>query len=171
MPYSDERLRQRSTLAHNTVEIDSFSSSEVWGDFRVAKRAYPLNVELKGMSGRTVLRAAHNGYKRISKNIIHHRTWSLEDNKLIVEDYVTGSFNQATGRLLFSPEVTVEKADKRNSWQIILPNKQVLILTCEAASVEIIDSTYHPMFGQSLRTKCLVYTVAANKSLRVSFTW
>ncbi len=38
---SSERLRQRGTAAHNTVVINDQNSSEVWGGFRVARRARP----------------------------------------------------------------------------------------------------------------------------------
>ncbi|HUR21434.1 MAG TPA: alginate lyase family protein, partial [Vicinamibacterales bacterium] len=34
-----ERMRQRGTAAHSTVEIDQANSSDVWGGFRVARRA------------------------------------------------------------------------------------------------------------------------------------
>ena len=37
-----ERNRQRSTAAHNTVEVDGENSSEVWAGFRVARRAFPI---------------------------------------------------------------------------------------------------------------------------------
>lgn len=33
-----KRLQERSTAAHNTVEIDGLNSSQVWSGFRVAKR-------------------------------------------------------------------------------------------------------------------------------------
>ncbi|MEY6432337.1 heparinase II/III-family protein [Thioalkalicoccus limnaeus] len=37
-----ERLAERSTAAHSTVQIDGADSSEVWGGFRVARRARPF---------------------------------------------------------------------------------------------------------------------------------
>jgi len=39
-----ERLRQRGTAAHSTVEVDGSDSSEVWGGFRVARRARPFGL-------------------------------------------------------------------------------------------------------------------------------
>src|SRR5690606_14511474 len=38
---SPERLRQRSTSDHSTVEVDDEDSSEVWSGFRVGRRARP----------------------------------------------------------------------------------------------------------------------------------
>ena len=39
-----ERLAERGTAAHSTVQIDGTDSSEVWGGFRVARRAQPFDV-------------------------------------------------------------------------------------------------------------------------------
>ena len=43
---SIERLKQRGTLSHNTVTVNGENSSEVWGGFRVAKRAYPRELKI-----------------------------------------------------------------------------------------------------------------------------
>jgi len=48
-----ERLRQRGTAAHSTVAVDGQNSSEVWGGFRVARRARPLGLRT-GKTGETV---------------------------------------------------------------------------------------------------------------------
>lgn len=41
-----ERLAERGTAAHSTVQIDGVDSSEVWGGFRVARRARPFDVRV-----------------------------------------------------------------------------------------------------------------------------
>ena len=47
--YGTSLIRQfeRSTEAHNTVAIDNKNSSEVWSGFRVARRAYPLDLKIE----------------------------------------------------------------------------------------------------------------------------
>ena len=47
---SAERNRQRSTGAHSTVEVNGLDSSEVWGGFRVGRRARPREVRWGGES-------------------------------------------------------------------------------------------------------------------------
>lgn len=42
-----ERLAERGTAAHSTVQIDGADSSEVWGGFRVARRARPFDVRVR----------------------------------------------------------------------------------------------------------------------------
>ena len=38
-----QRHKERSTQSHNTVEVNGRNSSEVWGAFRVARRAKPFS--------------------------------------------------------------------------------------------------------------------------------
>ena len=44
---NNRRQYERSTKAHNTVQINDLDQSEVWGGFRVAKRAYITDLEEK----------------------------------------------------------------------------------------------------------------------------
>lgn len=58
--YNKDSRRQweRSTVAHNTVSVDNKSSSEVWGGFRVGKRAKVRIIEEKDR----YIRVKHNGF-------------------------------------------------------------------------------------------------------------
>ena len=78
-----ERLRQRGTLAHNTLVIDKQNSSEVWGSFRVARRARIHNT-INQIHSRCEITAAHDGYRRLRGKIIHKRTWRLFENSLLI---------------------------------------------------------------------------------------
>ena len=57
---SDERLRQRETLAHNTVQINGESSSEVWSGFRVARRAKPQNLSINQSDSNIKIKCSHD---------------------------------------------------------------------------------------------------------------
>ena len=58
-----ERHRQRSTAAHSTVEVNGENSSEVWGGFRVARRAFPIGVKVDEVNN--TVHCGHNGYARL----------------------------------------------------------------------------------------------------------
>ena len=77
---SNERLRQRGTRVHNTVDIDGQNSSEVWGGFRVARRAYPKQLKiLNSESGNNLeVHCSHDGYDRLKGNPVHSRSWILK---------------------------------------------------------------------------------------------
>ncbi len=64
------RDHERSTAAHNTLEVDETDSSEVWGAFRTGRRARSFRLrlftEVVGRDGRTVIvEAAHDGYRHL----------------------------------------------------------------------------------------------------------
>jgi uncharacterized heparinase superfamily protein len=80
---SEERLRQRGTHAHNTVVINGKDSSEVWGGFRVAKRANPFDIKVEEKKDGVRIHGAHDGYKKIfNSHVIHRRIWTLTHNNL-----------------------------------------------------------------------------------------
>jgi uncharacterized heparinase superfamily protein len=90
------RSYERSTAAHNTVEVDGADSTEVWGAFRAACRPGSAAPRRRGPDGVTI-EAAHDGFARLGGQPIHRRRWSLADTGLRVDDLVTGS-GRARGR-------------------------------------------------------------------------
>jgi hypothetical protein len=96
---NQRRTSERSTSAHNTVEINQKDQSEVWGGFRVANRAKIIRVEEKD----TIIKASHDGYKK--DGIIHSRTWEFKEKKLIIKDELSKEAN-AKARLHFHPDIT-----------------------------------------------------------------
>lgn len=96
-----ERLRQRGTAAHSTLLVDGQDSSEVWGAFRVAQRAYPLDMKVDSFGGRGArVRCGHNGYRRLPGRVTHWRTWSLTDGVFEIVDELTGRWQRAVARCL-----------------------------------------------------------------------
>jgi uncharacterized heparinase superfamily protein len=86
---------ERSTAAHNTVEIDGADSTEVWGAFRAGRRARVHGpVARLAADGMTAL-AAHDGYRHLPGRPSHRRRWSLTSGGLQVDDEVTGEGRHA----------------------------------------------------------------------------
>jgi uncharacterized heparinase superfamily protein len=81
---------ERSTAAHNTVEIDGADSTEVWGGFRAGRRARVYDVRAGATTGGLVVSAAHDGYRNLPGRPLHRRQWSLTESGLQVDDEVTG---------------------------------------------------------------------------------
>jgi len=82
--YEPGPLRQyvRSTAAHNTVLIDDQDQSEVWGEFRVGRRAANLGAAIKHDGNTIVFEGAYKGFPTVSAGIVHRRrvTLALSDN-------------------------------------------------------------------------------------------
>jgi hypothetical protein len=98
---NQQRQRERSTTAHNTVMVDQMEQSEVWGGFRVARRAKVIRLE--ETPERIV--GTHNGYRRIG--VLHTRTFQAEADRIIITDQLSGN-RPAQAFLHFHPNVRIE---------------------------------------------------------------
>ena len=99
---NDRRAWERSTQAHNTVTVGGRNSSDVWGGFRVGRRA----VTRLERETENTLTASHNGY-----GLVHRRTFDLSAKGLEITDVLTRA---ETGTVRFhfhqhlTPHLTAE---------------------------------------------------------------
>ena len=156
---STERLRQRGTAAHNTVVVDGQDSSEVWSGFRVARRARPFDLDINKVGGQLHISCAHDGYKRLGGQAVHHRTWEFGEKSLVVEDRIAGTYKQATARFHLHPAVQVEEfldADGAAAVVLKLPHGQKMLLSVTGGRLRQEAAVWHPEFGRDEATLCLV---------------
>lgn len=164
-----ERHRQRSTAAHNTVEIDEENSSEVWAGFRVARRAYPTVECFEETRGIVKVKASHNGYKRLPGKNIHQREWIFHQNEITITDTVTGPFKSAIARLYIHPEVTfVQHGD--NFEADLRPGERIVVSFEGAPNLRLIHSTWHPEFGAAIPNQCIEAEFSV-RELRTFIKW
>jgi len=162
-----ERQRQRGTAAHNTMVIDGQDSSEVWGGFRVARRARPFGVRWGEEDGRLLLEGAHDGYRRLPGCVIHHRRWILYADGLTIVDRVEGRFRTASHFLHVHPEVAV-RADYRAGAGFMLisgEGGQVRLSTDPPAEISLARSTWHPEFGRSVDSTILTVSIRGESAV------
>ena len=108
-----DRSYERSTAAHNTVEVDGADSTEVWGAFRAARRARVRGVAAHSEPDGVTIEAAHDGFSRLGGQPIHRRRWRLSADGLRVDDLVTGTGRHAVAvRWHLAPGSTVRPAGK-----------------------------------------------------------
>lgn len=138
---NETRTLERSTSAHNTVEINQKDQSEVWGGFRVANRAKIIEIEEK----ENFIKASHDGYK--NDGIIHTRTWLFEETKIIIEDKLNKE-SKAIARLHFHPNISKEE----------ILNK----ISCKN-KIKFSKYNYAPKFNTQI--KAIVIEIAFNKQL------
>ena len=72
------RTYVRSTRAHNTVSIDGVDQSEVWGEFRVARRAKIISANIEKMGNAVIFDGAYQGFHRVGRNTLHARRVTIE---------------------------------------------------------------------------------------------
>lgn len=148
---SDERVRQRSGAAHNVLRIGQRDSSHVWSGFRVAQRAKVKKIHPIANG----VEASHNGYSSIFGGASHTRGISLMQGKVTVEDRVNTSGEQLV-ELYFHCEPSIKLSVLDNHIELTLADQSALYFHKHAAlSYQILDSTYHPGFNQSLPNKVI----------------
>lgn len=97
-----KRQLERSTEFHNTIRVDEKDSSEVWGGFRVARRAKVISLE----ENVNRMKATHDGYKRIGA--YHTRNYNKSKANFIIEDAIKSKHNhQIESFLHFHPDCKV----------------------------------------------------------------
>jgi uncharacterized heparinase superfamily protein len=84
--YAKNEIRQleRSTSAHNTIQIGDFEQSEMWSSFRVGRRAKTTILS----ENENEITASHDGYKR--QGIIHKRTFIADNQIITIKDELIG---------------------------------------------------------------------------------
>jgi uncharacterized heparinase superfamily protein len=166
---SAERLRQRGTAAHNTVQLEGLDSSEVWGSFRVARRARPIDRRLSRDESGITLECGHDGYRHLPGRPLHRRQWQLQAGRLVVRDTIEGQSRQAVARFHFHPAVKVV-AEGANRGRIELPGGPVIGWEVTGGRQCIASSRYHPEFNVSQPNQCLEVTLDGSGG-EVIFTW
>ena len=102
---NQRRAYEKSTRAHNTVEINSCSSSDTWGSFRLANRAKIVNMKTDD----NFVSATHDGYKKFG--ILHTRSWKFDENLIAINDDLNKKM-QAVSRLHFHPSIAKDEIFK-----------------------------------------------------------
>lgn len=150
--YQDPVMRPyvRSTAAHNTVRIDGEDQSEVWKEFRVARRAYPEISCVKATAdGAIRVSGCHRGYGRLRGRPVHQRTFLFHQGHLSLLDEITGSgYHELEAFVHLHPAVTI-KPQGEQSFDLFL-------MTCKIGQVHykhwqqaaLHQSWYCPEFGK-----------------------
>ena len=154
---SPERLLQRGTASHNTLELEGQNSSGVWAGFRVAQRAYPIGLEVDASSPKALrIKCGHDGYTRLKgmRKAIHWREWQLTDTlvdtSLEIRDHVEKSRFGARVFYHLYPGTTIDLQAKT----ICLEGLCIQFQTDERVMLK--DTFYYPEFGRQVPNKCLV---------------
>ena len=150
---SPERLRERQTVSHSTVEVDGKSSSEVWGGFRVARRAYLKDLKSRMSEDSIWVGCSHDGYTRLPGKPIHRREWIMLSGGLVVFDQVMGGFHQSVARFILHPLVKIN-LEVENRALLFLPSGDEIKFEVPIGKMIVEEANYAPEFGKVFQTKC-----------------
>ena len=145
---NERRQLERSTASHNTVTINDKNSSEVWGGFRVARRAKVFLIQ----DSPSEVEASHDGYKNLG--VIHRRKFSLGKNIFKIKDTLEAnpSGYEAKGHLHFHPDVQIELSGKT-----LYINKELKINFSGIEKLEIYNYLFAAGFNKLVPAKKITY--------------
>lgn len=164
-----ERQRQRGTAAHNTVVVNGQNSSEIWGAFRVARRARARLCQAT-VAETAIVEGCHDGYTRLPGRVRHRRRWTLDRHSLRIEDLLSGDFRHAEARFHLHPSIDVRCNAQQ---EVILRSggREIATVVFEgAATVQIGRGTWHPRFGVTENNSWISATFAG-PSMMSHITW
>lgn len=149
-----DRLRERQTASHSTVEVNGESSSEVWAGFRVARRAYPFDLKIEQAPKMISVACSHDGYMRLHGKPVHRRKWRLGECDLEVIDTVQGRHERAVARYILHPSIRIE-ANSSQAIQLLLPGGRRIAIDVQIGRGRLQEASFAPEFGKVLPTRCL----------------
>ncbi len=164
-----ERLRERGTAAHSTVQVGGVDSSEVWGGFRVARRARPFDLVVQTQLQTQLVACSHDGYRRLAGQPVHRREWQMDEGSLVVTDTVGGGAHDAVARFILHP-LTVMTSTGNSGWSLTLPDGQTLQVVVAHGVARLEPASYAPEFGKVLSTQCLAVDLVRGKAV-TEFRW
>lgn len=168
---TDERRDfERSTAAHSTLELAKTSSSEVWGGFRVGRRATCNNLNIENDNNNIVISAEHNGYFHLKDSPVHKRSLLFSENYLDIKDQLSTSGLGAIVRFHINPECSVSKEPDLNSGVILTKAGNSIRWSAKAEKVFIEENHYAVSFGVLVPTKsiCLFIKDQNSTSMRLN---
>jgi len=103
-----ERNAFRGTAAHNTVTVDDEDQCRFWGPFRASFLPRVQLVDIRRTEGVVLVRARHDGYRRLADPVVHERlfAWLPGDGLVVVDSLECERPHAATTRLHFAPART-----------------------------------------------------------------
>lgn len=165
---SKRRIFERSTSAHNTVEINNTNSSDVWAGFRVANRAYPEEPKLISNSESAFysIKSSHKGYSSLFNKITHSREWIFYNGSMEVLDQIEGPFRSAISRIYLHPKVKVIVI-KDNLISLELKHKKKINLELDNAKFFITKTKFSSNFGDLEDNFCINIQILDNKKVKL----
>lgn len=146
-----QRLFERSTAAHSTVQVGGIDSSEVWSGFRVGRRARATPPALDGWE----VFCSHDGYRFLPGAPRHYRRWSFGACEMAVEDTLRPAGQPALARYILAPGLRLQPIG-HSRWRVLADRQALMIVEVTQGSASVEPTTHAPQFGKLLQVESLV---------------
>lgn len=156
------RQRERSTSSHNTVRYGKVDQSEVWGGFRVGRRASPMITKEDDDS----ILGYHNGYKRFG--VFHQRGFNIiSDNCFEIQDKIVSKrdiIGKSEAFFHFHPNITLDLEDGK----IIIDGCNIDFIG--ASNIRLKDYTYAKGYNNTQSAKMVTVEFKEELTTKIILT-
>lgn len=159
--YEKNALRQleRSTESHNTIRVNGINSSDVWGGFRVGRRAKIVYLKESENS----IEATHNGYNRIK--LRHTRSFSKNNNSINIYDNIESRKDcKVESFLHFHPDCSVLLND-----QYVTVGSEITIKLFYYKEITLTDYNYPIGFNRFRKAKKISAVVEKKSKIEIHY--
>ena len=170
--YANTSLRayQRSTSAHNCIQLDDRNCSDVWHSFRVGTRARLRYRDYNQVGKNHILDISHDGYSTKLSTTAVCRKFIVQDEYIQIEDRVTGLFNKLVAFIHLHPSVVIETVAPQKFK--LSGQKGVVYLQFSGCSHIIVKpSKWYPQFNTALLNKKLEIYIDQHAALTTKIFW
>jgi len=169
---SRERAYARSTRAHNTVVVDGEEQSELWGVFRVARRARPIQGHIHQTGHESALfEGAHDGYVRLKGRPIHKRQIVYDGyGNWVITDVLEGrGTHRMESFVHLHPEFSIMKSAV-TGYRIERNGEPVAAIEAvRSCQMRIEQGCNFPEFGLSIKNSVIAFSCSGALPLQLSY--
>ena len=166
------RRHERSTAAHNTVQVDGADSTEVWGVFRAGRRARVTGLVARADSSGVLCEATHDGFRVLRGRPLHRRRWSITPDGMTVEDMITGQGrHEIVIRWHIAADTTVQVAEATARVTTSVGAFSVAIAATAPVLLAVENTPVAAGFGNRADAPVLTCRTNAVLPVRVTTAW
>lgn len=178
----------RSTAAHNTVRVSGEEQSEIWGEFRVARRASKLGASIRRINPHRIeFYGQFRGFPRLGGRILHSRRINYDfssANSYEIVDYIEGKGCHKVESFIHLHPSIYAVAESNKCWILSvhdgmqtnnpslkeIARVEVMVGANVDFFVELVDSWYCPEFGEKQSNKALVISGDVRLPCRIEYS-
>ena len=158
------RSYDRSTRAHNTIELDGADQAELWAAFRCGRRPVIEEAGQSGDAGRSEVHGAFRAAGPWRGPMRHRREVRHAGRDFLFTDAVRAEGrHSARLHLHVAPDLSVKKGAV--GWGIYDGASPIATVTAEGFEWEASQSPYHPEFGKEIARPMLCAEISFHDAL------
>lgn len=158
---NERRVEERSTFAHNTVQIENKNQSDIWASFRVAKRVFPIDIGVKLKPDYDEFVGSYTGKK-------HIRKVQFFSNKIIITDEIGANVKKAYGYYHLHPNV-IPREDGDTIILESIDGAYIGKILLETLKFQIEDYRWAKGFNLLINSKVIKVSLEAAKANEIIF--